>query len=205
MAVTIQYGTDLGNIVTNRSAGGRTPIPRGNHRGRVRHTSALCTLTADLDYVSGTVGTTGGDYDMLGLLEIVPDIRILNVFLKTSAGVGDLDLIAYNPSDPLETSKHVSLVEGLTDVAVAGADTAAAVLTALQAQWPFFTDNYTTKLVQKTTSALDEIDITAALPVTDGVSVIQEGTIGIGLVAGSGSAALASGETIQLNMLYSHE
>lgn len=210
MAVTIQYGSDLSGIVTARSSGARSPISPGNHRGVVRHTSAIATLTADLDYVSGTVGTTGGDYDILGLMEFVPDIRIIGVRLKTSNGVGDVDLIAYDPDDPLETSKHVSIIEGLKDLdstndgGSAFADTSAGVQSMLEAAYPFTTDNYSTKLVQGS-AGTDEIDISAACPIPDGVSGVNHGTFGLALAAGTSTAQLSSGETVQINLLYVHE
>lgn len=205
MSATALYSTDLQAIVTSRDTGARSPIPPGNHRGVVRHSTAVATLTQDLDYSSGTVGTTGGVYDFVGFFEFVPNIRILGVTLIAPSDVGDLDLIAYDPADPTETSKHVSIIEGLKNLDATGiADTSAGVEGMLQATYPFTTDNYATKLVQATAGA-GEIDISAACPAPDGVSGINHGTYGLALAAGSGSAAIASGETVQLNILYVHE
>lgn len=198
MAVTIQYSSDLDSIVTARDTGARAPIGPGNHRGVVRHSSAIVTLTADLDYVGAT------DYDILGFFELVPNIRIISAQLKTSAGVGDVDLIAYDPADPLDTTKHVTLVEGLEDVSAADSNSVGDILTQQQAQWPFNTDNYKTKLVQGT-AGTGEIDISAACPVPDGVSGINHGRLGIGLAAGTGLQQLSSGEIVELSILYSHE
>lgn len=208
MAITIQYSSDLDSIVTARTSGAHAKIAPGNHRGVVRHSSAIATLTASVDHVSGNVGAASADYDIVGFMEFTPNIRLLNVLLKMSGAVDNsctLDLIAYDPRDITDPEKHVSIVSGLYPVELAAADTAAASLAQWQEQWPFITDNYKTKLIQGT-AGLGELDITAAMPVADGSNGVNHGTFGLGIAAASGGAeALQAADILELSVLYAYE
>jgi len=208
MAITIQYASDLDSIVTARTTGAHKKFAPGNHRGVVRHSSGIVTLASDLDHVSGNVGAASADYDILGFMEFTPNIRLLNVLLKMSGAIDNsctLDLITYDPTDITDPEKHVSVVAGITPVAVAGADTAAAVLAQQQAQWPFMTDNYKTKLIQGA-AGVGELDITASIPLADGSNAVNHGSFGLGIAAASGASdALQAADIVELSVLYVYE
>ena len=211
MAISFQYAADLQSIVTARTTGAHSKFAPGNHRGVVRHSSGIATLTADLLHNSGNVGEAAGDYDVLGFFEFTDNIRIINALLISDGTVGDVDLVAYNIDELTDPEKHVKIVDGLTKVELAGADTDAAMLAQWQQQWPFLSDTYKTKLTRRPyetpaagyTVGAGELDITAALPQADGSNTVNHGTYGIGLAAASGAGAVAaSGDVLELSLMY---
>jgi len=109
--MAIQYSAPLQALINARSSGARAPFDRGDLRGRLRACSAMARVANAVDASAG---------DVVGFFELEPGIRLMSVNLKaspvvnTGASVADFELIAYDPSDPTNTDKHVVLVPQLT-------------------------------------------------------------------------------------------